>query len=244
MSIETIMPSNCLFLCHPFFSCLQSFPASGSFPMSQLFTPGGQCIGVSASASVLPMNIQDFQQIFRNINEANMAPFLSPKRKRHKSGPHALGSSGPGVGAPRVTRATVKKLREQSPQKKEGAKKRLLRGTWGRREGAWPAFSTCFGTSLDGEWEPGLLNWGAISQSPLFLLCMISPVLGVMEVMWNMVKSMELLWMASAHRTKKTFPWNCLRWVKKCKCPSKRNWFLIESPNPYILQSCVLRKIV
>ena len=40
------------------FSCLQSFPASGSFPMSQLFVSGGQSIGVSASASVLPMNIQ------------------------------------------------------------------------------------------------------------------------------------------------------------------------------------------
>ena len=44
----------------PFSSCLQSFPASGSFPMSQLFTSGGQSIGVSASTSVLPMNIQDW----------------------------------------------------------------------------------------------------------------------------------------------------------------------------------------
>ena len=43
----------------PFSSCLQSFPASGSFQMSQFFTSGGQRIGVSASASVLPMNIQD-----------------------------------------------------------------------------------------------------------------------------------------------------------------------------------------
>ena len=42
------------------FSCLQSFPALGSFPMSQLFAPGGQTIGVSASASVLSMNIQDW----------------------------------------------------------------------------------------------------------------------------------------------------------------------------------------
>ena len=42
----------------PFSSCLQSFPASGSFPMSQFFTSGNQSIGVSASASVLPMNIQ------------------------------------------------------------------------------------------------------------------------------------------------------------------------------------------
>ena len=44
----------------PFSSCLQSFPASGSFPMSQFFALGGQSIGVSASASVLPKNIQDW----------------------------------------------------------------------------------------------------------------------------------------------------------------------------------------
>ena len=43
----------------PFSSCLQSFPASGSFTMSQVFTWGGQSIGVSASVSVLPMNTQD-----------------------------------------------------------------------------------------------------------------------------------------------------------------------------------------
>ena len=44
----------------PFSSCLQSFPASGSFPRSQHFTSGGQSIGASASASVLPVNIQDW----------------------------------------------------------------------------------------------------------------------------------------------------------------------------------------
>ena len=44
----------------PFSSCLQSFPASGSFQVSQLFTSGDQNIGVSASASGLPMNIQDW----------------------------------------------------------------------------------------------------------------------------------------------------------------------------------------
>ena len=43
-----------------FSSCLQFFPASGSFPVSQLFTWGGQSIGVSASTSVLPMNTQDW----------------------------------------------------------------------------------------------------------------------------------------------------------------------------------------
>ena len=47
----------------PFSSCPQSLPASGSFPMSQLSTSGGQSIGVSASALVLPMNIQDWSPL-------------------------------------------------------------------------------------------------------------------------------------------------------------------------------------
>ena len=56
--IKLVMPSNILSSVIPF-SRLQSFPASGSFPMSQFFALGGQSIGASASASVLPMNIQD-----------------------------------------------------------------------------------------------------------------------------------------------------------------------------------------
>ena len=47
----------------PFFSCPQSLPASESFPMSQLFAWGGQSIGVSALASVLPMNTQDWSPL-------------------------------------------------------------------------------------------------------------------------------------------------------------------------------------
>ena len=47
----------------PFSSCPQSFPASGSFQMSQLFTSGGQSVGASASASVLPVNIQDWSPL-------------------------------------------------------------------------------------------------------------------------------------------------------------------------------------
>ena len=47
----------------PFSSCLQYFPASGSFQMSPLFTPGGQNIGVSASTSILPMNTQDWSPL-------------------------------------------------------------------------------------------------------------------------------------------------------------------------------------
>ena len=57
-SIESMMSSNHLILCHPLFSCLQSFPASESFPVSWLFISGGQNIGASASAPVFPMTIQ------------------------------------------------------------------------------------------------------------------------------------------------------------------------------------------
>ena len=60
MSIDSVMPSNHLILCQPFSSCLQSFPASGSFPVSQFFTSCGQSIGASTSATVLPMNTQDW----------------------------------------------------------------------------------------------------------------------------------------------------------------------------------------
>ena len=57
-SIESVMLFKHLILCCPFSSCSQPFPASESFPMSWLFTSGGQIIGASASAPVLPMNIQ------------------------------------------------------------------------------------------------------------------------------------------------------------------------------------------
>ena len=68
-----VYPNPCplSWLCHPtisssvvpFSSCPQSFPASGSFQMSQLFASGGQSIGVSASTSVLPMNTQDWSPL-------------------------------------------------------------------------------------------------------------------------------------------------------------------------------------
>ena len=58
---DAIQPSHPLFV--PFSSCPQSLPASGSIQMSQLFTWDGQSIGVSASASVLPMNTQDWSPL-------------------------------------------------------------------------------------------------------------------------------------------------------------------------------------
>ena len=67
-----VYPNSCplSWWCHPtisssvvLFSCFQSFPASGSFPMSQFFASGGQSIGVSASTSVLPMNTQNWSPL-------------------------------------------------------------------------------------------------------------------------------------------------------------------------------------
>ena len=55
-SVELVMPFNHLIICSPFSFCLQSFPASGSFPLSQLLASNGQSIG--PLASVLPVNIQ------------------------------------------------------------------------------------------------------------------------------------------------------------------------------------------
>ena len=58
MSIESVMPSAVSSSVIPFSSCPQSFPASGSLPVSQFFASGSQSIGASASTSVIPMNIQ------------------------------------------------------------------------------------------------------------------------------------------------------------------------------------------
>ena len=61
------MPFNTSLSVVPFSSCLQCFPASGCFLMIQFFTSGGQSIGVSASASVLPMNTQDWSSLERTV---------------------------------------------------------------------------------------------------------------------------------------------------------------------------------
>ena len=63
MCIESVMPSSISSSVVPFSSCPQSLPESESLPMSQLFPWGGQNIGVSASASVLPMNTQDWSPL-------------------------------------------------------------------------------------------------------------------------------------------------------------------------------------
>jgi len=71
MSIMSVMPSNHLILCCPLLPP-SIFPASGSFQLSQFFASGGQSIGVSASASVLPMNIQNWFP--RDSQESSPSP--------------------------------------------------------------------------------------------------------------------------------------------------------------------------
>ena len=63
MSIESVLPSSHLILCHPLLLLPQSLPASGAFPVSQFFASGGQSIEVSASASILSMNTQDWSPL-------------------------------------------------------------------------------------------------------------------------------------------------------------------------------------
>ena len=91
MSIELVMPSNHLILCHPLLLLPQSFPGLGSFQMSQLFASVGQSIGVSTSTSVLPVNMlvgspcspRDSQESsptpqFKSINSSALSFLHSP----------------------------------------------------------------------------------------------------------------------------------------------------------------------
>ena len=93
--------------CHPTisssitpFSCPQSFPASGSFPMSQLFTAGDQSIGGSASTSVLPMNIQGWFPLgLTGVNDPGVKVSGGMKKSKPARGknypPHALPTTFP-----------------------------------------------------------------------------------------------------------------------------------------------------
>ena len=91
MSIESVIPSDHLILCRPSSSCSQPFSASGSFPVNQFFTSGSPSNGVSASASVLPVNTQDWFPCspresqessptpqFKSINSSVLSSFYSP----------------------------------------------------------------------------------------------------------------------------------------------------------------------
>ena len=81
MSIESVMPSNHLILCHPLHLLPQSSPASGSLPMIQFFESCGQSIGVSASASALPANKESF--LFSSQGDNLTLPTCGNKRDEH-----------------------------------------------------------------------------------------------------------------------------------------------------------------
>ena len=85
MSIESVMPSTHLVLCYPFLLLPSVFLPSGSFLMSQVFASGGQNIGASASASVLPMNIQDWSPIRLTGLISLLSKGLKSLLQRHNS---------------------------------------------------------------------------------------------------------------------------------------------------------------
>ena len=112
LSIESVM-SSISFSVTTFSSCLQSFPASGSFPVSQLFTLGGQSIG--ASASVLPMNTQDWFPLglIRLISlqsKGFSGVFSSTTIQKHQ-----FISAQPEIGQGRMRNADFCLLQEDSP---------------------------------------------------------------------------------------------------------------------------------
>ena len=88
MSIKLLMPSNISSSITPFFSCLQSFPASGSFPVSQFFTSGGQSIGVSALASVHP--VSDYNRLNYGKDTCNRDQHYVTCNCQSKLSVHAL----------------------------------------------------------------------------------------------------------------------------------------------------------
>ena len=89
MCVESVMPSNHLILCHRLLVSHSIFPALGSFPRSQFFTSGAQSNGVSASASVLPMNIQGWlllglTGLISLLSKGHSRVFSSPTVWKHQ----------------------------------------------------------------------------------------------------------------------------------------------------------------
>ena len=127
MSIESLMPSNHPILCRPLLLLASIFPSSGSFPMIWLFTSGGQSIGVSASASVLPMNIQGLFHLGltgwspgcpRDSQESSPTPqlksinplalcLLFPGRLQSISSSHQIDCNLPGSSVRGILQATI-----------------------------------------------------------------------------------------------------------------------------------------
>ena len=88
MSTELVMPSNHLTLCCPLLLLPSIFPASGYFQMNQFFASGCQSLGVSASASILPMNIQDWFPLGWNswisLQSKGLSRVFNPTVQKHQ----------------------------------------------------------------------------------------------------------------------------------------------------------------
>ena len=125
-------------LSSPFSSCLQSFPASGSFPRSQFFTSGGQSIGTSVSISVLPVNTQDWNQCMCIIVSNSLRP-------------HALWPTG--ILCP-----------WESPSKNDGVGCYfLLQGIFPTRDQTWVSCVSCIAGRFFNTWAPGeALGFGVV----------------------------------------------------------------------------------
>ena len=106
MSIELVMPSTISSSVVPFSSHLQLFPASGSFQMSQ-FTSGGQSIGVSASASVLLMNIQATAEEKAESRENSQNATQEMKHKTRESRPRYTGPGQQALKDPTTQRTVL-----------------------------------------------------------------------------------------------------------------------------------------
>ena len=100
MSIESVIPSNHLILCRPFYSCSQYLPASESFPVCQFFTSGCRSIRVSASAPALTTNIQGWfplglTSLISLLSKGLSKVFSSTTDQKHQSSALSTQLSGP-----------------------------------------------------------------------------------------------------------------------------------------------------
>ena len=97
VSIESVMPSNQLISAVPFSSCPQSFPASGSFPMSQLFASGGQSIGASASPPSLGCCRKRWGRITKQAEQQQLRTWEADPGAQERRWVRALGGVGLGL---------------------------------------------------------------------------------------------------------------------------------------------------
>ena len=173
MAIESVMPSDISSFVIPFSSCLQSFPASRSFLMSQLFTSSGQRIGASASASVLPMSSEKSESESCSVMSYSLrphglySPWNSPGRNTGVGslsllqGIFPTQGSNPGLphcrwilyqlshkGSPRILKQVAYPFSRESSRPRNWTRISCIAGgfftNWAIREAQWAHQDSCF----------------------------------------------------------------------------------------------------